>query len=120
MTGLSHSSGQGGTNIRELKWSPSEKAIARKAFEGALQRQLDAVTHQVRRMADKIQRPSDLWELESYLTQSRKEIDRVYDYRYSVLPLVFANLIREGRLSEEELRGLAKDKLEYIRSYLKF
>jgi hypothetical protein len=31
----------------------------------------------------------------------------MYDYRYSVLPLVFGNLIREGRLSEEELHGLA-------------
>ena len=29
------------------------------------------------------------------------------------------NLIREGRLSEEELHGLADDKLAHIRSYAK-
>jgi hypothetical protein len=70
-------------------------------------------------MAGRIEQPSDLWELEGYLTRSRKEIDRMYDYRYSVLPLVFGSLIREGRLSEEELHGLADDKLAHIRSYAK-
>ena len=34
--------------------------------------------------------------------------------------LVFGNLIREGRLREEELRGLAEDKLDYIRRYSRF
>ncbi|SRR6266567_4737023 len=107
------------TTMRELTWSSSEKAIARKAFDGALQREFDAAIQEVKRMAEKIERPSDLWEMENYLTQSRKEIGRKYDYRYSVLPLVFGNLIREGRLSEGELRGLAEDKLGYIRSYSK-
>jgi integrase len=30
-----------------------------------------------------IQQPSDLWDLEHYLTERRREIDRKYDYRYS-------------------------------------
>ena len=34
-------------------------------------------------MASQIQQSSDLWDLEHYLTQRRKEIDRKYDYRYS-------------------------------------
>jgi hypothetical protein len=38
---------------------------------------------------------------------------------YSVLTDVFGRLIREGRLSEDELRGLGEDKLESIRSYAK-
>ena len=50
---------------------------------------------------------------------TKSEIDRRYDYRYSVLPLVFGNLVREGRVSEEELHGLADDKLAHIRSYAK-
>jgi hypothetical protein len=58
--------------------------------------------------------------LESYLTQSRKKIDRKYDYRYSVLTDVFGKLVREGRLSEEELAGLGEDRLKSIRSYAKF
>jgi hypothetical protein len=38
----------------------------------------------------------------------------VYDYRYSILPLVFANLISKGRLVEDELHGLGEDKLGWI------
>jgi hypothetical protein len=71
-------------------------------------------------MAGKIEQPADLRDLESYLTQSRKEIDHKYDYRYSVLTDVFGMLVREGRLSEEELAGLGKDKLKSIRSFAKF
>jgi hypothetical protein len=37
------------------------------------------------RQAKMIEQPSDLWELERYLTERRKEIDSRYDYRYSVL-----------------------------------
>lgn len=105
------------TNIRSLKWSPAEKAIARKAFDRALELELEAVTREAKKMALKIEQPSDLWELERHLTRRRHEIDRQYDYRYSMLPFVFAELIRKGRVREEELSGLAEDKLEYIRSH---
>ena len=64
--------------------------------------------------------PSELRELERWLTERRQEIDRKYDYRYSVLPLVLATLLREGRLAEDDLHGLGQDKLEAIhrRCYL--
>jgi hypothetical protein len=71
-------------------------------------------------MASQIQQSSDLWDLESYLTQRRKEIDRKYDYRYSRLTQVFGKLLHEGRLREEELRGLREDKLDAIRSCAEF
>jgi hypothetical protein len=109
----------GDTKTRDMKWSHAEKIIARKAFDQALDREFEVVIREAKQMAGRIEQPSDLWELEGYLTRSRKEIDRMYDYRYSVLPLVFGNLIREGRLSEEELHGLADDKLAHIRSYAK-
>jgi hypothetical protein len=48
-------------------------------------------------------------------TISRREIDRRYDYRYSVLPLVFAHLLRDGRLTEDDLHGLGQGKLDLIR-----
>jgi len=67
-----------------------------------------------------IQQSSDLWDLEHYLTQRRKEIDRKYDYRYSQLTHVFGRLLHERRLREEELRGLREDKLKSIRSLAKF
>jgi len=105
------------TDIRDLKWTPAEKAIARKAFDVALRRELEAVIREAKVRAGKIEQPSGLWELERYLTQRRKDIDRQFDFRYSVLPLVFGNLLREGRLNEEELHGLGQDKLAYVRSY---
>jgi hypothetical protein len=71
-------------------------------------------------MANAIQQSSDLWDLEHYLTERRKEIDRKYDYRYSQLTHIFGRLLHEGRLSEEELRGLREDKMESIRSFAKF
>ena len=102
-------------SMRERKWSAAEKAIARKAFERALQQDLEAVIREAKKMAEKIEQPSDMWELERYLTQRRKEIDCQYDYRYSVLTVVFASLIRKGRLREEDLQGLAEEKLGHIR-----
>jgi hypothetical protein len=101
-------------------WSRSEKAIARTAFDAALKRELHEVMEEARQMANQIEQPSDLWDLEHYLTQRRKEIDRKYDYRYSELTHVFGRLLRESRLSEEELRGLREDKLKAIRSFAKF
>src|SRR2546425_11993957 len=101
-------------------WSRSEKAIARTAFDVALKRELHEVMEEARQMANQIEQPSDLWDLEHYLTQRRKEIDRKYDYRYSELTHVFGRLLQERRLGEEELRGLREDKLKSIRSYAKF
>jgi hypothetical protein len=56
-----------------------------------------------------------LWDLENWLTERRQEIDKRYDYRYSVLPLVFAQLLRDGRLTEDDLHGLEQEKLDVIR-----
>lgn len=104
----------------EPAWSKSEKAIARTAFDAALGRELQEVIQEAKRMANGIQKSSDLWDLEHYLTERRKEIDRKYDYRYSQLTHVFGRLLYENRLTEEDLRGLREDKLKSIRSLAKF
>ena len=101
-------------------WSRSEKIIARKAFDAALGRELHEVIQEAKKMASQIQQSSDLWDLEYYLTERRKEIDRKYDYRYSQLTQVFGRLLYEKRLREEDLRGLREDKLKSIRSFAKF
>jgi hypothetical protein len=41
-----------------------------------------------------------------------KNTGRKYDYRYSQLPLVFARLVQEGRISCEDL---AENELGYVR-----
>jgi Photoprotection regulator fluorescence recovery protein len=104
-----------GEDMRDLKWSPKEKAVARRAFDLALERDLKAVILEAKSKAAAMQETSDLWKLEEYLTRQRQKIDRRYDYRYSVLPAVFAELLRDGRLNEDELQGLGGDKLDFIR-----
>jgi hypothetical protein len=104
----------------ESIWSKSEKTIARTVFDAALKGELQDVMQQAKQMANQIKDPADVWGLEHYLTERRKEIDRKYDYRYSQLPRVFGRLLCEGRVSEEELRGLRDDKLKSIRSLAEF
>jgi hypothetical protein len=103
------------TRRTEMKWSPAEKSIARQAFDRALQREFESVIRETKRRSAEIQQPDDLWDLERYLREQRTAIDRQYDYRYSVLPFVFADLIRAGRLTEDELRGIGENKLAEIR-----
>ena len=104
----------------EPTWSKSEKAIARTAFDAALKRELQEVMQEAKQMANEIKEPADAWDLEHYLTERRKEINRKYDYRYSQLTHVFGRLLYEGRVSEKELSGLREDKLKPIRSFAKF
>lgn len=103
------------TPMREWKWSPAEKVAARRAFDLALSRKLEDTVREARERAARITETSDLWELEAWLGEQRRRIDRDFDYRYSVLPHVFASLLRDGRLTEGDLLGLAPDKLDAIR-----
>jgi hypothetical protein len=75
---------------------------------------------EAKQMANQVNEPADLWDLEHYLTQRRKEIDRNYEYKYSQLTHVFGRLLHEQRLYEEELLGLREDKLKLIRSFATF
>lgn len=103
------------SSIRDWKWSPAEKAVARRAFDLALSRELEAVIREARERAARITEAPDLWELECWLGERRRRIDRTFDYRYSVLPVVFATLLRDGQITEDDLHGLAPDKLDAIR-----
>jgi len=100
-------------------WSRSEKVIARTAFDAALGRELHEVIQEAKRMASQIQQSSDLWDLEHYLTQRRKEIDRKYEFRSSRLMQTFGRLLCERRVSQVELSGLSEYKLKAIRSCAK-
>ena len=104
----------------ESIWSRSEKTIARKAFDAALERELHEVMQETKKMASRIKEPSDLWDLERYLTERRKDIDRKYDTRGSRLKDVLGRLLFENRLGEEDLRGLREEKMKSIRSFAQF
>lgn len=95
-------------------WSTSEKKIARRVFDSALHRELAEVMQVFKSMAAGARNPDDMWSTEEFLTKSRNAIDNKYDYRYSHLEFVFGRLLREGRISEEELSGLSEEKMQHI------
>ena len=101
--------------MSSTEWSKREKEIARKAFKVAYNREQQAILEDIRKRTSEVSDLVELWRLQEYLTEKRIEIDEKYDYRYSVLDFVFARLIWEGWLREEELEGLADEKLDEIR-----
>jgi Photoprotection regulator fluorescence recovery protein len=101
--------------MRDLKWSPAEKVLARRAFDRALKLESKELIRDAKERAGRVEEASELWNLEHWLTQRRLDIERKYDYRYSVLPIVFATLLKEGRIREQDLLGLDPAKVELIR-----
>ena len=101
-------------------WSLSEKKAARRAYERARELRLAKLMTEFKARAAAATAASDIWAIEEYLRRQRREIDEMFDYRYSRLPLVFAQLIREGYLDEAQLSGLAEDKLEIVRRLLSY
>lgn len=101
--------------MRDLKWSDSEKKIARRAFDAAIQRERAAVMSRFKELAASASTPQEMWDVEDYLTKQRRQIDAKYDYRYLQLIFVFGRLLREQWVKEEELEGLSEEKLVCIR-----
>src|SRR5260370_37993839 len=62
------------STMRDLKWSSTAKAIARRCFDRALRQELDAAIQSTKETAAKIRQASELWELEHHLTQLSIEI----------------------------------------------
>jgi hypothetical protein len=106
--------------MRDLSWSKREKQIAHTAFEQALAREATALVAEVRAKAQAITELDDLWQLEQFLRDKRHALEQRYDYRYSVLLYVFADLIQAGWLSLDELAGLADDKRARVAALLEF
>lgn len=102
---------------QDLPWSKAEKQVARRAFEAAYERECRAIRAKVVQMLERKGDVRQIWRIHDYLSEERRETDRKYDYRYSVLEMVFARLLREGWLKEAELSGLGQDKIERIKAY---
>ena len=103
----------------ETTWSEAEKKIARKAFDRAFERQCGTITEEAKRMLATSSPPHGIWQVHDYLSRERRKVDQTYDYRYSVLISVFANLLRQGWLKRADLAGLRPDKIELIESWMK-
>ena len=102
----------------EFKWSPSEKKAARAAFDLALARELKGIRHEAEALLQKSRDESSIWRVRDYLSAKRREVDEKYDYRYSVLILVFSRLVSEGWLTVDDLSGIGAEKIEIIRQVI--
>lgn len=103
-----------------LHWTKSEKQTARRIFDKALDAQCTAITAEVKRMLVNLSHPSDIWRVHDYLSEHRRAVDRTYDYRYSRLPTVFAQLLSDGWLTEADLAGLGQEKIDSIKDLAAF
>jgi hypothetical protein len=101
---------------RDFTWSPTQKKAARAAFDLAVARELKAIRQHVEAMLTSDAEDRVIWKLEEYLYEKRRELDQKYDYRYSMLMLVFPRLVREGWLTLDELDGIGEEKIEVFRS----
>ena len=97
-----------------VRWTAAEKKVARRAFDLALERHLSAITAQAKRMMANVADPSELWQVEAYLTESRKTVDRIFQFRYSELLRVFSTLMLDEWLTEADLVGLQPEKIADI------
>ena len=102
----------------EFKWSPGEKRKARAAFDLALDRELKAIRQETEALLQKSGDESSIWRVHDYLSEKRREVDEKYDYRYSVLILVFSRLVSEGWLTVDDLSGIGAEKIEVIRQVI--
>lgn len=97
------------------KWTKKEKTVARRAFENAYKKECGEIINKIREIANNASEPDDIWRLYDFLDEKREEINIKYDYRYSVLILVFARLLKEGWITVNDLEGLEEDKIDRIR-----
>jgi hypothetical protein len=103
--------------MRDFTWSKKEKAWARTAFDQAYDRDMQALRQELRFRVRNMQTADDIWAIHDFLTQKRHNIDTKYDYRYSQLIFVFARLLHEGLLSEDELAEFSKEKRQAIQLF---
>ncbi len=97
------------------RWSKKEKAVARRAFEDAYQRECSDLMKQIQQRSGQLSDPKDIWYLHDFLAKRIREIERKYDFRYSILILVLAQLLKEGWIKIDELEDLSEGKISKIR-----
>lgn len=83
--------------MRDLKWSPTAKAIALPVFERALRREMEAAIAEAKNIAANVEQPSDLWDLEGYLTGGAGKSTAIAATGTQGCPRFSA--IRSGRIS---------------------
>lgn len=103
--------------VNEFNWSKGEKQAARKGFDAAYERECLTIRAKVEEMLQDKRDIRQIWRIHDYLTEQRRDTDQKYDYRYSKLIWVFAELLREGWLKEADLTGFREDKIAKIKEW---
>ncbi len=98
----------------DARWTQSEKKNARALFDLALERELAEHLAEFKMKAASAKTAEDMWSIRDHLVTIGREVERKYDYRYSQLLIVFGKLLRERRITEDQLAFLSEDKLDYI------
>jgi len=65
-------------------------------------------------MISEVSCPEDLWKIRNYLSKTLRNIEKKYDFRYSILILVLAQLIKDEWIEENDLIGLDEYKISKI------
>ena len=98
----------------QYKWTQTEKVIARRVFDRAYKRECTNILNKVKEMLSRMENPKEIWKIEEYLNKERMKIEGKYDYRYSVLIIVFGQLVRDGLIEKSDLQGLGQEKIDRI------
>lgn len=100
--------------MQNLKWSDSEKKLSRRVFEAALEAELAEIMTAFKAKVAALTTPDEMWALQRVLARSQREVEEKYDYRYSELIMVFSRLLRDGRITREQIHGLSDEKIAFI------
>ncbi len=95
-------------------WTITEEDIAKKAFDIAYKREIEALIDSVRLRVSSLNEIDDMWRLHDFLSVKRHEIDGRYDFRIPTIIFVFADLVKNGWLNLSELDGLDADKISKV------
>jgi len=95
-------------------WTNVEKKIARRVFDAAVEREFSHLISEFKSKAASTTDTETLWDIRDWLNKRQSEIDGEFDYRYSQLIFVFANLIRTRKINIDDLAGISEQKLAEI------
>ncbi|GAB4315692.1 MAG: hypothetical protein Kow0091_22880 [Geminocystis sp.] len=107
------------TTINTTGWNHTEIEISQKVLKKAYQRETETLMTQVRNQIENMSDMEQLWQIHDLLSAKRYDLDGKYDTREGMLVFTFAQLLKEGWISLEELTGLDSAKLAKISSLSK-
>jgi hypothetical protein len=96
------------------KWIDSEKKIARRVYDLALNQEYTEIIEEFKIKALRVKSSEDLWAMQKYLENAHRDLEARYDFRYSQLIIVFGNLMHRGRIAKDQLKGLSENKINEI------